>query len=185
MIKSWRYFAARGLRDWPIQKIAFLRSSRSGSFLPMSNSLSSAAPSEPVLTGFKSGIGLVIIVDQVPKLLGLHIAKTGFFRDIAAVANHLPQASVATVTLSASLLILIYVMEKFAPRLPAQPPRPTPGAAPAVVGPSVAGSRARKTDVQHLDAEFLHQVKKVDLVFYGGVGNRGRLKTIAQSLVIQ
>src|SRR5262249_15816174 len=28
--------------------------------------------SEPVLTGFKSGIGLVIVVDQIPKLLGIH-----------------------------------------------------------------------------------------------------------------
>lgn len=31
--------------------------------------------SEPVLTGFKSGIGLVIVVDQVPKLLGIHIQR--------------------------------------------------------------------------------------------------------------
>ena len=31
--------------------------------------------SEPVLTGFKSGIGVVIVVDQVPKLLGIHIAQ--------------------------------------------------------------------------------------------------------------
>jgi sulfate permease, SulP family len=35
--------------------------------------------SEPVLTGFKSGIGLVIVVDQIPKLLGVHIEKVGFF----------------------------------------------------------------------------------------------------------
>src|SRR5215470_17036711 len=34
--------------------------------------------SDPVLTGFKSGIGLVIVVDQIPKLLGIHIDKTGF-----------------------------------------------------------------------------------------------------------
>src|SRR4051812_1681678 len=27
--------------------------------------------SEPVLTGFKAGVGLVIVVDQVPKLLGI------------------------------------------------------------------------------------------------------------------
>src|SRR6266404_9466084 len=45
LIRSWRYWAARGLRDWPIQKIAFLRSSRSGSFFPIWNSLSSAASS--------------------------------------------------------------------------------------------------------------------------------------------
>ena len=39
--------------------------------------------SEPVLTGFKSGIGLVIVLDQLPKLLGIHITKAGFFRDRA------------------------------------------------------------------------------------------------------
>ena len=39
--------------------------------------------SEPVLTGFKAGIGVVIVVDQLPKLLGVHIEKAGFFRDIA------------------------------------------------------------------------------------------------------
>nr|MCU0257141.1 SulP family inorganic anion transporter [Vicinamibacterales bacterium] len=29
--------------------------------------------STPVLTGFKAGIGLVIVLDQVPKLVGIHI----------------------------------------------------------------------------------------------------------------
>jgi MFS superfamily sulfate permease-like transporter len=29
----------------------------------------------PVLTGFKAGIGLVIVLDQLPKLLGIHITK--------------------------------------------------------------------------------------------------------------
>ncbi len=33
--------------------------------------------STPVLTGFKAGIGLVIVLDQVPKLFGIHIAKHG------------------------------------------------------------------------------------------------------------
>ena len=32
----------------------------------------------PVLTGFKTGIGLVILLDQLPKLLGIHIQKQGF-----------------------------------------------------------------------------------------------------------
>ena len=49
--------------------------------------------SDPVLAGFKSGIGLVIVVDQIPKLLGFHIEKTGFFRDILAMVQHLPQTS--------------------------------------------------------------------------------------------
>src|SRR6266487_1161992 len=45
LISSWRYCAARGLCDWPIQKMAFLRSSRSGSVFPIWKSLSSAASS--------------------------------------------------------------------------------------------------------------------------------------------
>ena len=40
--------------------------------------------SEPVLVGFKAGIGLVIVFDQLPKLLGVHFPKTGFFRNLAA-----------------------------------------------------------------------------------------------------
>lgn len=52
--------------------------------------------SDPVLTGFKAGIGLVIVVDQLPKLFGLHIHKTGFFQDLASIATQLPEASVAT-----------------------------------------------------------------------------------------
>src|SRR6185436_12005203 len=44
--------------------------------------------SSPVLTGFKAGIGLVIVLDQVPKLLGVHISKEGFFRDILSLVHH-------------------------------------------------------------------------------------------------
>ena len=41
--------------------------------------------SDPVLAGFKAGIGCVIIVDQLPKVLGIHIDKSGFLRDIYAI----------------------------------------------------------------------------------------------------
>src|SRR5689334_5619279 len=56
--------------------------------------------SGPVLAGFKAGIGLVIVVDQVPKLLGFHITKAGFFRDILAMIQHLPQTSRITLLLA-------------------------------------------------------------------------------------
>ena len=71
--------------------------------------------SESVLTGFKAGIGVVIVLDQVPKLLGIHIEKSGFFRDILAIGAHLPEASIATVALALFLLALIVVMERFVP----------------------------------------------------------------------
>ena len=74
--------------------------------------------SEPVLTGFKSGIGLVIVVDQLPKLLGIHFDKTGFFRDLVAIAQHLPQSSLVTALLSLGLLVLIFGLERFLPKAP-------------------------------------------------------------------
>jgi len=74
--------------------------------------------SEPVLTGFKSGIGLVIVVDQIPKLLGVHIEKAGFFRDILSIVQHLSQTSIATLVLALVLLGLIFAMEHYTPRAP-------------------------------------------------------------------
>jgi sulfate permease, SulP family len=75
--------------------------------------------SDPVLTGFKSGIGLVIVVDQIPKLLGIHIDKTGFLRDLWSIVEHLPQASIVTLAMSAGILVLLLTLEHFTPRAPA------------------------------------------------------------------
>ena len=46
--------------------------------------------SEPVLVGFKAGIGLVIVLDQVPKLLGIHIDKGSFVHNVLAIARGIP-----------------------------------------------------------------------------------------------
>ena len=56
--------------------------------------------SAPVLTGFKAGIGLVIVLDQVPKLLGIHITKQGFFADVLSVAHHVPDTSLITLAVA-------------------------------------------------------------------------------------
>ena len=72
-----------------------------------------------MLTGFKSAIGLVIVVDQIPKLLGVHIEKAGFFRDLFAIAHELPHASFATIAISICVLVVIFALERFAPRSPA------------------------------------------------------------------
>jgi high affinity sulfate transporter 1 len=75
--------------------------------------------STPVLTGFKAGIGLVIVLDQVPKLLGLHITKQGFFRDVLSVVQHLPDTSLLTLAVAAATLIVLLGMEKLWPHSPA------------------------------------------------------------------
>ncbi len=75
--------------------------------------------STPVLTGFKAGIGLVIVLDQVPKLLGVHIEKAGFFRDVLSLAYHLPETSVTTLAMAAATLLVLVVMERQWPHAPA------------------------------------------------------------------
>jgi SulP family sulfate permease len=75
--------------------------------------------SEPVLTGFKSGIGLVIVVDQIPKLLGIHFGKTGFFKDIFSIIRHSPETSLLTAAVALGVLLVIFLLERFAPRAPA------------------------------------------------------------------
>jgi high affinity sulfate transporter 1 len=75
--------------------------------------------SEPVLVGFKSGIGLVIVADQIPKLLGVHIEKAGFLRDLIAIGQQLPSTSLATLLLALAMLALIVALERFLPKAPA------------------------------------------------------------------
>jgi high affinity sulfate transporter 1 len=75
--------------------------------------------STPVLTGFKAGIGLVIVLDQVPKLAGIHIDKHGFFRDLVSVAQHLPDSSLITLAVAAATFALLVGMERLWPHSPA------------------------------------------------------------------
>jgi high affinity sulfate transporter 1 len=75
--------------------------------------------SDPVLTGFKAGIGVIIVLDQLPKLLGIHIAKAGFFRDIWSIVTHLPETSIPTLILAVVMLALMLGLEHFAPKVPA------------------------------------------------------------------
>ena len=75
--------------------------------------------SAPVLTGFKAGIGLVIVLDQVPKLLGIHITKQGFFPDLLSVAQHLPAASLVTLAVAVATLVILVSMDRLWPHSPA------------------------------------------------------------------
>ena len=74
--------------------------------------------SDPVLTGFKAGVGLVIILDQLPKLLGIHIDKAGFFQDIGSIVAHLPHISLPTLILGVVMLALMLGLKHLAPKVP-------------------------------------------------------------------
>jgi high affinity sulfate transporter 1 len=75
--------------------------------------------SVPVLTGFKAGIGLVIVLDQVPKLFGIHVAKHGFFTDIVSMVQHIPDASLPTLAVAGATFVILVGMERLWPHSPA------------------------------------------------------------------
>jgi high affinity sulfate transporter 1 len=75
--------------------------------------------SEPVLVGFKAGIGLVIVVDQVPKLLGIHFQKGSFFQNIAAIAHGVPDTLLVTLSVGLATIALLGALERFWPKAPA------------------------------------------------------------------
>jgi MFS superfamily sulfate permease-like transporter len=74
--------------------------------------------SDPVLTGFKAGIGFVVVVDQIPKLLGIKIHKEGFFLDVVEIVRHLPATSIATLLVGLATFAVIIAFEKLLPKAP-------------------------------------------------------------------
>jgi high affinity sulfate transporter 1 len=75
--------------------------------------------SDPVLTGFRAGIGLVIVVDQVPKLLGVRIGGGNFFHKVLATLQHVPETNRATLILAAATVAMLVGLERLRPRFPA------------------------------------------------------------------
>jgi len=75
--------------------------------------------SEPVLVGFKAGIGFVIIVDQLPKLFGIHFVRGSFIHNSLCTARELSNTSLPTLVVGLATIFLLIVMERYLPRIPA------------------------------------------------------------------
>ena len=75
--------------------------------------------SEPVLVGFKAGIGLVIVLDQLPKILGIHFARGPFVQNLSAIVHGVPRTSLTTLAFGASMIAILILIEKLIPRAPA------------------------------------------------------------------
>jgi MFS superfamily sulfate permease-like transporter len=75
--------------------------------------------SEPVLVGFRAGIGLVIVVDQIPKILGIHFPRGTFVQNVLSTVHNLPKTSLATLAVGLTIIVFLLSMERFVPKLPA------------------------------------------------------------------
>ena len=75
--------------------------------------------SEPVLVGFRAGIGLVIVVDQIPKILGIHFARGTFVQNVLSIVHSFPKTSLPTLAVGLTIIAFLLSMERFLPKLPA------------------------------------------------------------------
>ena len=99
--------------------------------------------SEPVLIGFKAGIGVVIVLDQIPKLLGFHIPRATFFKNVAATIGHLPETRAATLAVAVAMIAILVGFEHFLPRVPA----PLVAVAAGIAGVGVFGLADRGVEL--------------------------------------
>jgi sulfate permease, SulP family len=74
--------------------------------------------SVPVLTGFKTGMGLLIIAGQLGKLLGVPVEGDAFFDQLASALGRLGDTDLAALALGAATIALILAVQRWSPRLP-------------------------------------------------------------------
>jgi len=99
--------------------------------------------SEPVLVGFKAGIGIVIVLDQVPKILGIHFPRGSFFHNALAIVRGIPEASLTTLTVGIAIIALLVVIERFLPGAPA----PLIAVAAGIIGVRLLGLQAHGVEL--------------------------------------
>jgi SulP family sulfate permease len=73
----------------------------------------------PVLTGFKAGIGVVILVGQLGKVLGLSIEKGPVFQTLLSVLQNLGQIHWPTATVALVTLVILVLLPRLSKRVPA------------------------------------------------------------------
>jgi len=75
--------------------------------------------SRPILTGYLNGIALTIMASQLGSLLGYKLSPNGFFRTVFEAVSRLNETHRWTLIIGVSLLVLLLLMKRFLPRLPA------------------------------------------------------------------
>ena len=74
--------------------------------------------SKPVLKGFVFGIALNIIIKQLPKLLGIAPGSGHAYTQFWHTLTHAAQGNPWTVAAGASALVVLFVVDRFMPRVP-------------------------------------------------------------------
>ena len=100
---------------------------------------------EPVLDGFIVGLGLYIAVGQLPKLVGLEKPEGNTVQQVGGLLREVGDWNLASVLLGVGALAALFVLHRFAPKVPARSGRgrvAAPGA--RAVARGAGGVRGRR-----------------------------------------
>ena len=100
--------------------------------------------SEPVLVGFKAGIGVVIIIDQLPKVLGVHFTKGTFLHNVQGIFSQPLHLSATTLAVGLTTIVGLTTLEKWKPTWPAP-----------LIGVAAAIAAVAFFDLQHHGVELV------------------------------
>ena len=75
--------------------------------------------SESVLTGFVFGLAMVIAIKQVPKMFGFEAVEGNFFQRLWDIIISLPETHLLTLLVAVSSIVMMLVLERFVPKMPA------------------------------------------------------------------
>ena len=75
--------------------------------------------SESVMVGFISGLGLLIIVKQLPKIFGIESGQGNVWERLIDFFIHLPETHLTTLIVGLVCLALLILLEHYLPRVPA------------------------------------------------------------------
>ncbi len=71
-----------------------------------------------MLVGFLAGVGVQVSLSQLPDLLGIHVHATTTWAKFRGTVTHLGHVSGASVAVGGAVLVVLFVGERFAPKMP-------------------------------------------------------------------
>ena len=74
--------------------------------------------SRPVMEGFVFGLAIFVTVSQLPKLFGIEKGSGDTIKQFIHLIAHLGNTSGATLAVGAGALVLLFAVERFAPKIP-------------------------------------------------------------------
>src|SRR5215204_2743170 len=75
--------------------------------------------SKEVQVGYMNGLGITIIVSQLPKLFGFSTDADGFLQEVEQFFTHLDDTHTTTLVVGLAVLVVLLVLPRVIPRVPA------------------------------------------------------------------